>query len=297
MRAIKTLIKRIANKFGFEMRRIPKSTNTELSKDQEYELVTPGATYSPWNKDSLFQEVYTSITGFTLVDKYRCFELWKMVEQSAKLQSGSVIEIGVWRGGTGTLIAKQAKKCGISDQVYLCDTFAGVVKAGQKDSTYKGGEHSDTSRQVVEKLISQMKLDNVQILEGIFPDQTGHEIDHLQFRFCHIDVDVYQSAKDIVDWIWDRMVHCGIVIYDDFGFKGCDGIAKYVEEQMPFKDRIVIHNLNGHAVILKLQIYKEKKEKPNQLFQPTAFGAGMRGAFCPCCVLVSGASLDRVGSG
>jgi O-methyltransferase len=48
------------------------------------------------------------------------------------------------------------------------------------------------------------------------------------------------------------MVSGGIVVYDDYGFQRCDGITKYVEEQIYDKDRIVIHNLNGHAVILKL---------------------------------------------
>ena len=209
--------------------------------------------YSPWNKDIAFREVYTAIQKSTLVDRYRCFELWKLIEQSAKLRCGSIVEIGIWRGGTGALIAKQAKNCRILDKVYLCDTFTGVVKAGPKDSIYKGGEHRDTTKQVVEELIfNQMKLDNTQILEGVFPDQSGHEIEHLQFRFCHVDVDVYQSAKDIVDWIWGRMVHGGIIVYDDYGFKGCDGITKYVEEQIPREDRLVIHNLNGHAIILKL---------------------------------------------
>lgn len=139
----------------------------------------------------MFQEALASIKGYTIVDKYRCFELWKLIEQSAKLISGSIIEIGVWRGGTGALIAKQAKNCGIRDRVFLCDTFTGVVKANEKDPTYKGGEHADTSRQVVDELIfTRMNLDNVEILEGIFPDQTGHGIEDLQFRFCHIDVDV-----------------------------------------------------------------------------------------------------------
>jgi O-methyltransferase len=59
-------------------------------------------------------------------------------------------------------------------------------------------------------------------------------------------------AKDIVDWIWDKMVHGGIIVYDDYGFNRCDGITKYVEEQMNCRDRLVIYNLNGHAIILKL---------------------------------------------
>jgi len=240
---------RLANRLGFEIFRIPKSS----SMAHEYGPVRPAATYSPWNKDHLFQAMFASIKGFTLVDKYRCFELWKLIEQVSKLENGSIIEIGVWRGGTGALIAKQAKNCQIKDTVFLCDTFTGVVKAGAEDSVYVGGEHADTSRQAVEELIfTRMSLDNVEILEGIFPDQTGYRVEGMRFRFCHIDVDVYQSAKDVVDWIWDKMVPGGLIVYDDYGFGGCEGIRKHVEEQMMCRDRFVVHNLNGHAIILKL---------------------------------------------
>jgi O-methyltransferase len=251
MGSLRATINRVANRFGLDITKIPKTKSS--SKTREYESVHPAATYSPWNMDNSFQEVLASIKGFTLVDKYRCFELWKLIEQIAKLKTGNIIEIGVWRGGTGALIAKKAKDCGINDKVFLCDTFTGVVKVSKKDSAYKGGEHDDTSRQTVEDLIlHRMNLDNVEILEGIFPDQTGHRVEGLQFRFCHIDVDVYQSAKDVVNWIWDKMVPGGIIVYDDYGFVTCDGITKYVEEQMVCKDRMVIHNLNGHAIVIKL---------------------------------------------
>lgn len=251
MNLVTTTIRRMLNRLGYDIAQIPWSKHS--SGTREYEMVRPYATYSPWNKDRQFQEALALTEGFTLVDKYRCFELWKLVEQSAKLGSGSLIEIGVWRGGTGALIAKQAKNCGIEQKVILCDTFTGVVKASGRDSDYKGGEHADTSRLIVEELIhSRFKLDNVEILEGIFPDQTGERLEGMTFRFCHVDVDVYQSAKDAVDWIWTRMVPGGVIVYDDYGFHRCDGITKYVEEQMPLEDRLVLYNLNGHAVIVKL---------------------------------------------
>ncbi len=63
------------------------------------------------------------IQEFTLVDKYRCFELWKPIEQVAKLKNRSIIEIGVWRGGAGDLIAEQAKSCGIEDNVASTQTL------------------------------------------------------------------------------------------------------------------------------------------------------------------------------
>jgi len=216
-----------------------------------YEKVQPLATYSPWNKDETFLETYRKIKSNTLVDKYRCFELWTLVEQSKKLD-GSLIEIGVWKGGTGALIARKARLAGINDPVYLCDTFFGVVKASEKDK-YKGGEHADTTRQIVEQLLDDLDITNATILEGVFPEQTAHIIKETKFRFCHIDVDVYQSAKDIIDWIWDKMSLGGIIVYDDYGFHGCIGITKYVEEQYHNPDRIILHNLNGHAVVIKIR--------------------------------------------
>lgn len=123
MNPIKATIKQIINHFGIEIIRSPK---TNISGIYSYRPVRPHATYSPWIKDKLFQEMIHKIEGYTLVDNYRCFELWKLVEQSAKLQHGSILEIGVWRWGTGVLIAEQARNCGISEKVFLCDTFVGV---------------------------------------------------------------------------------------------------------------------------------------------------------------------------
>ncbi len=242
----KTHIKNILNHFGFRMLR------TVTTSDAQYETIIPKATYAPWNTDQQFITLYGQIKDHTLVDKYRCFELYALVAQCAKLSGGSIIEIGVWRGGTGALLARRASDCGIREKVYLCDTFSGVVKAGVHDTTYKGGEHADTSKELVTCLLKKVaSYANVKVLQGIFPDQTGVLVADEKFRLCHIDVDVYESAKGVVDWIWDRLVPGGMIVYDDFGFSGCSGITQYVNEQMQKNDRVVIHNLNGHAIIIK----------------------------------------------
>lgn len=251
MHLVKRFLKDCFHALGFEIQRLPgknRDNDTLL-----YQKIIPYASYSPWNGDPLFLDTFSAIRPHTLVDRYRCFSLWKLVEQSAKLPHGAVMEIGVWRGGTGALIATRAKHSGIASPVYLCDTFSGVVKAGAEDPGYSGGEHGDTSRQMVEKLIfSELKLDNVTILEGVFPEETGHIVKDNAFRFCHIDVDVYQSAKQIMEWIWDMMVPGGIIVFDDYGFLGCEGITRFVEEQMALADRLVLYNINGHAVMIKL---------------------------------------------
>jgi hypothetical protein len=247
LRIIYEITRKILNVVGYDLAAWKKTRG-----ENGYELVTPFATYAPWQKDTSFIDIYEKIKNNTLVDKYRCYELWQLVKESSKLE-GALIEVGVWRGGTGTLIAKQAELCGIKSTVYLCDTFTGVVKVGENDSIYNNGDHADTSKTVVESLIGELELKKIKILVGIFPDESSKFIEENKFRLCHIDVDVYQSAKDIVEWIWSKMVIGGILVFDDYGFNGCDGVTKLVNEERNKNTCIVIHNLNGHGIIIKIK--------------------------------------------
>ena len=216
----------------------------------KYSVILTEASYSPWIADQSFQAAYSQIKGYTLVDHYRLWELWKLIEQVKDLE-GDVIEVGVWRGGSGCLIARKCQLEQLPATVYLCDTFQGVIKSSENDLSYQGGEHSDTSEAMVSGLISQMSLDNVKILQGTFPDDTGDGLRNNHFRYCHIDVDVYQSAKDIVEWIWGRMVIGGLIIFDDYGFPRCPGITRLVNERASNTDCLVVYNLNGHAIMAK----------------------------------------------
>jgi O-methyltransferase len=232
---------------GYDLLRLPSAHN-----QRAYSPILPLATYCPWNLDREFLAAYARVNKSTLVDLYKCYELWTLVEQSAKV-AGSIIEIGTWRGGSGALMAIKARLCGSSDPVYLCDTFKGVVKAGPNDAVYVGGEHADTSRAAVEALVfEELKLDNIHILEGMFPEETGAFVENERFRLCHIDVDVYESARGVVEWIDSKMVIGGIYVYDDYGFPNTGGVTKFVEEQRHLPDRLVLHNLNGHAVVIRI---------------------------------------------
>lgn len=242
-------LRQFLNTLGIDVYRIKKETIAGLT----YERISPPATFAPWNMDAAFQKTYNAVKDNTFVDIYRCYELWTLVEQSSKASAGALIEIGTWRGGSGAIIASQAENLGITEPVYLCDTFSGVVKASAHDVTfYKGGEHADTSAEIVERLVSkQLGLTNTVILKGVFPDETAHKITSEKFRFCHIDVDTYQSAKDIVDWIWKKMSLFGIIVFDDYGFKYCEGITTYVEELRHQPNSLLINSLSGHAILIK----------------------------------------------
>ena len=53
--------------------------------------------------------------------------------------------------------------------------------------------------------------------------------------------------------VWPTMPIGGVVVFDDFGFATCNGIAQLVNSYKTMTDRYVVENLNGHAVLVKLR--------------------------------------------
>ncbi len=241
------------NSTGYRLEKIPTGLRVTGPRPG-YEKVDLGIIYAPWRTDENFQSIFEKIKDKTLVDEYRCYELWQLIHEVNSLR-GSILEVGVWRGGTAALIASKARMENIEDPVFLADTFTGVVKTGSRDETYRGGEHADVSfPDVTHFLYLTMKLEHIFLFKGIFPEQTASQIPaDTMFRFCHIDVDAYQSTSDVMQWVWPKMVPGGIVVIDDYGFITCNGVTQFVDEKVRGNhDSKVVHNLNGHAVVIKI---------------------------------------------
>jgi O-methyltransferase len=223
----------------------------EPTLDPAYDsVILPAATYSPWLQDAEFRRVRALIEGHTLVDVYRCWELWHLVRQVADVP-GDILEVGVWRGGTAALMAVRAKMLGCGAGIHLCDTFEGVVKTTRADAHYTGGEHSDTSVQIVETLLKQLGIDRATIHAGIFPESAPPQLEGTPLRMAHIDVDVYESGRQSFEWIWPRVSPGGVVIFDDFSFSTTRDITTLCNELQELPMSTLLQNLNGHAIIVK----------------------------------------------
>src|SRR5688572_8242113 len=98
-RIARMTVKPIVKALGYEVRLADRST-----PDSRYGPIRTSATYTPWNVDREFSRVFDTVQESTLVDRYRCFELWSLVAQVRHLEGG-LLEVGVWNGGTGALIA------------------------------------------------------------------------------------------------------------------------------------------------------------------------------------------------
>lgn len=208
------------------------------------------ATYSPWLTDQDFIKDDSEAGRHSLADVYRRYALAQLVRQTAKVP-GDILEVGVYKGGTGCLMALTASRIGSNATVFLCDTYEGVVKAGVNDPGWKNGEFRNTSVEMVEELLKTTGAGNAKILRGIFPEDTGGQLADRKFSLCHIDVDVYLSAKDVYEWVWPRLSVGGVVVFDDYGFRGTPGVTKLVDACAALPNRVVVYNLNGQALMVK----------------------------------------------
>src|SRR5438552_4485999 len=94
---VKRIAKAMFNVVGLDVRRATPQPLLGLAPEIPHEFLKPIATYAPWRNDPTFNETYKIIEHHTLVDLYRCYELWTLAGRIRHMP-GDVIEIGVWRG-------------------------------------------------------------------------------------------------------------------------------------------------------------------------------------------------------
>lgn len=227
----------------------------EKSPRVRHARVLPMASHAPWVNDAAFLKAYETVRQHTLVDIMRLYELWSLARQLDQVE-GDFLEVGVWRGGSGCLLAMAGQREGRS--VFLADTFTGVVKAGVQDTHYSGGEHADTGVDLVLALAKRCQVaDSVRVLVGMFPEHNAEQVSD-RLAFLHIDVDVFDSARDVLRWAGPRLVRGAVVVFDDYGFYGCEGVTRMVDEFVAQNSgyRFLL-NLNGHAVLIKVADHGE----------------------------------------
>lgn len=222
-------------------------------------IITPFGSYAPWMADQKFRDIYEKMNpggyfgggGYTMVDTARAYSIWSLVRQVAHLP-GDIVEVGCWKGGISAMIRRALAEVAPKKTIFACDTFQGVVKAGDKDTVYKGGEHLNQSKDIVhEAMAIAGGPAPYEILAGIFPDDTGHAVKGRKICFAHLDTDVYQGQRDSFEAIWPKMPKGGIIVMDDYGFDTTPGATRFGNEVAQRDDLVFIYNLNAQGIAVK----------------------------------------------
>lgn len=141
-------------------------------------------------------------------------------------------ELGVYKGD----FAKYMNKLFPDRKLYLFDTFEGFEETKLKsyvDSRWKTvmeTSHVDLYKNdSIQLVLQKMKYpENCVIRKGFFPD-TAEKIDDV-FAMVSLDVDIYQTTKDGLEFFYPRMQKSGIIMIHDYNNSNCVGVKKAVDE-------------------------------------------------------------------
>jgi O-methyltransferase len=243
---IKKTIGNVFRLFGREIRRIPPPTKLPAIPDAE--LYQP--VFSPWLGGGDFKEYYDLAAPRTLVSPERCHVLYTLVRHSISLP-GDIWECGVYRGGTAAMIAAMLNHYAPQKRLYLFDTFEGMPATDSSKDLHQKGDFCDTSIELVSAYIGLIK--QCVFRKGLIPD-TFKGLENSAIAFAHIDVDIYKSTVDCLDFMWPRLSPGGFVVFDDYGFATCPGAREAVDTWFSKKPEVPLVLPTGQALVAKLPL-------------------------------------------
>ena len=96
----------------------------------------------------------------------------------------------------------------------------------------------------------KLKLKILKFLNRIFKNIT---VAIKKIKLCHIDVNTYEDTKKVFNFIQKKMISGGIIVFDDFGIWGVDGIKKFIYEieKKNSKEFYFIKNYMGQCILIK----------------------------------------------
>ena len=209
------------------------------------EIIISSAFYAPWKDDRNFYHFYHEIKECTLLDSKRLYTLWYLC-RNLKNVNGDIFDIGCLQGGAGLLMSK----ANIKGKTYLFDTFEGFI---EEEQFHKKKHFIYKNLNVVKENVSKFKLKNTKVIKCRFPNGLNSKIKKRRIKICHLDVNTYKSTHKSFEFIKNRIVKGGVIVFDDYGIYGADSIKKFVNKisNKYKKNFTFIYNFMGQCILIK----------------------------------------------
>ncbi len=149
----------------------------------------------------------------------------KLYEQIINLP-GEVLEFGVFKGASLTRLAtfREVFESPYSRKIIGFDMFGEFPHSGNKDDVdyainFEKQSGTGIPKEDLEKAFELKSFKNYELVKGdilnTLPEYLAQN-PQLRISFLHIDTDIYEPAKLILELCYDRMVKGGVIVFDDY---------------------------------------------------------------------------------
>jgi O-methyltransferase len=230
-------INRLIRPLGYQAVKIPRVPRGI----PDAELYRP--LFSPWLAKE-FEQYYSLAASRSLVSRDRCYVLYCLGRQAVHV-TGNIWECGVYKGGSAAMLSALLRDLAPEKELHLFDTFEGMPETDLEKDLHKKGDFSDTS---LEEVTAYVDSALAVFHPGLIPE-TFAGLESERIAFAHIDVDIYRSILDCLEFIWPRLSAGGAVVFDDYGFPSCPGARQAVDEFFAAKPEVPLCLSTGQAIV------------------------------------------------
>lgn len=173
------------------------------------------------------------------------YELYNMSMKVA----GSVVECGIFKGASFSRFAmfRDLFETSSSRKMIGFDIFGKFPDATMEEDIERlkkfvsaAGDESLSEEQLVEVLEAKNCGGNVELIKGnILETVPSYLQSHpeLAISLLHLDVDIYEPSKCVIDNLYPRLSRGGILVLDDYGI--FPGATKAVDDYFKDKPEII----------------------------------------------------------
>ncbi|WIM13752.1 MAG: hypothetical protein OJF58_004721 [Enhydrobacter sp.] len=141
-------------------------------------------------------------------------------DQAAKGVAGSFVEFGIYQGAWIDRLFRMTESAGLTDRaIYGFDSFKGLSKPHDRFdvSFWKEGMYA-ASRAEVERNLNIAERPRIKLIEGYFKDSLVRKEAKAvgDVAFARIDCDIYEPAKECLEFLSKRLTHGSILVFDDW---------------------------------------------------------------------------------
>ncbi len=165
---------------------------------------------------------------------------------------GDFVELGCYKGDTSLMLAEILRDSDKSLWIY--DSFEGLPEKTNKDESavgvdFKKGELSVSKREVKERFL-RAGISVPKIKKAWFNELINEDLPE-KIAFAFLDGDLYESIKDSLNLVQDKMTTGSVIVIHDYINEALPGVAKAVDEWMANKRYKLVRYESSAIIMIK----------------------------------------------
>ena len=166
--------------------------------------------------------------------------------------NGDFVELGCYKGDTSLLLAEVLRSSG--KKLWIYDSFEGLPEKGVEDESELGKDFQKgvlgvTKREVKERFL-RAGLPVPVIKKAWFSELKDDDLPK-EIAFAFLDGDLYESIRDSLRLVGDRVVPGGVTLVHDYNNPALPGVARAVDEWMRGRTWVKQEGVTESLVVIR----------------------------------------------